>query len=136
MKNSHPNRIRHVRPSRYIYYIYKFFPTWYIYIFSAMIYIYIYIYVMYICITFPQSFVFCGSISAVIAILYSDFYPIYYSSSVLLHPTPYLHRRLLFRKGFPKSPRDTCPTFLSAAAVEPADEIHYSGRSIIISLRI
>jgi len=55
----------------------------YIYIFASVIYKHIYIYKhMDIRITFPQSFVLCGPISAVIAILYSDFYPIYYSSSV------------------------------------------------------
>jgi len=72
-------------------------------IFSAVICV-IYIYILCICNTFPQSFVFCGPISTVIAILYSDFYPIYYSSSVLPSPHPATTTSTLIPQRFSKIP--------------------------------
>jgi len=110
---------------RIVYMLYDRPDIYYIHFLPCSIYIHIYY----------SSAIFCvlQSYLTVIAILYSDFYPIYYSNSVPLSlpPTTLYRCRLLFRKGFPKSPRDTCPTFLSAA-LEPADEIYYSGRSITV----
>lgn len=117
----------HVRPSRYIYYIYIYLPQWYINI-------YIYINTCIYGVLLFRNLLCFAALSRRNRYIILGLLP-----DLLLeqrpHPLswPTRRRRLLFRKGFTKSSRDTCPTFLSAAAVEPADEIQLF-RSPVVQL--
>jgi len=121
---------------------YAIVPIYLLYTFSACM-IYIYIRMLYIVLLFRNLLCFSALSRRNRYIILGLLPDLLLEQRSRLYPPPpppppptHRCRLLLFCKGFPKSPRDTCPTFLSAAAVEPADEIHYSGRSIVVEFNL
>lgn len=123
-----------IRPSRYLFIIF-------LYIFSAATYIILYIYtrMTYILLWYIYMYYFSAIFCVlqpyllVIALLYSDFYPIYYSSSSRVSSTPTQPLSTLIPQRFSEIPAGyVSDVFICRGRAATRRNPLRSGRSIIV----